>query len=212
MPAAPDRPTDDEPDPLVTAAMQGDPSALEQLLRELTPQLTKSVRIEPRWNRSLSVDDVLQVTYLEAFLRIKTLQKATRQSFAAWLKRIADNNLIDAVRGLERKKRPDANHRITQGPAGQSSRTLLLAVAGDQQTAGGQAAMAEQVENLHRAIARLPKSYREVVQSYELDERPIEEIAENLGRSTAAVYMLRSRALDRLRELLAPDRNPEDAR
>ena len=145
---------------------------------------------------------MLQVTFLEAFLRIRSLEHATLAAFRAWLHRIAEHNLLDAVRSLARDKRPDAHHRITQGAAGESSRTLLLNVAGTNGTAGGAAVLAEQIARLHAAIAELPRSYRTVVEHLDLQERPLAEVATSLQRSVGAVHMLRARAHDRLAELL----------
>lgn len=155
---------------------------------------------------SFDVEDVLQVTCLEVFLRIGSLERRTVAGFRSWLGRIAQNNLRDAVRALERDKRPAANRRITKGAGGESARTLLLAVAGDHATAGSRAALEEEVGRLREALHRLPKSYRAVVQRMDLDELPMAEVADELGRSRGAVHMLRSRAYDRLRELLRDPR------
>ena len=66
-------------------------------------------------------------------------------------------------------------------------------------------ALAEEVVRMRAAIARLPKSYRVVVEEMDLAEVPVQEMAARLGKSAGAVHMLRSRAHDRLRELLARD-------
>jgi RNA polymerase sigma factor (sigma-70 family) len=52
------------------------------------------------------------------------------------------------------------------------------------------------------ALAKLPAPYAEVVRLHDLEGRPATEIAALLKRSPGAVYMLRARAMDRLRELL----------
>jgi DNA-directed RNA polymerase specialized sigma24 family protein len=58
--------------------------------------------------------DVMQITYLEAFLQISTFRLEQAGSFEAWLRRIAENNLRDAVRGLERQKQMPPSKRIEQ--------------------------------------------------------------------------------------------------
>ena len=55
---------------------------------------------------------------------------------------------------------------------------------------------------LKAAIDQLPKDYRRVVQLYDLDGLAAAEVARQMDRSDGAVYMLRARAVDRLRELL----------
>jgi len=112
-------------DDLVARAVAGDATALEALLRDAAPALRGGIVVDPRFRRSFDADDVLQVTFVEAFLRIRSLQLATPVAFGAWLRRIAENNLADAVRACTRRKRDDAG-RITRGPAGESSHTLIL--------------------------------------------------------------------------------------
>jgi len=186
----------------VELALAGDAAALELLLREATPSLRAGLTIDARFRRSLDIDDVLQVTFLEAYLRIRSLEQRTLAGFRAWLSRIAEHNLADAVRSLQRGKRPDARHRVTHGGNGESARTLLLAVADAATTAGAAADRAEEIARLHRAIAELPASYRAVIEQVDLAERPVAEVAAGLQRSEGAVHMLRARARARLQELL----------
>ncbi len=186
----------------IARAAEGEKEELELLLRQLEPELRAGLTIPARWQRSLDPDDVLQVSYLETFLRIGTLRDRTPSGLRAWMRRLVQNNLTDAIRGLERDKRPDSKRRVTSGQSGQSARTLLGLIAADASTAGLRASLKEQVSNLQDAIRRLPPSYRSVVQSVDLEERSVAEVAEELGRSPGAVHLLRSRAHDRLAELL----------
>ena len=210
-PTRPDAPTDtprDAPmdpaaDPLVAAAVAGDARALEELLATHGPRVRAGLSIGRERRRDLDADDVMQVTYLEAYLRIRGLRTPTAAAFVRWLERIAHNNLTDAIRALSRARRPDARERVTQGEGGESSRTLLERLAVSGTTAGGLAQAAEAREIVRACIARLPASYREVLEACDLEERPVAEVARERGTSPGAVHMLRSRAQDRLRELLA---------
>ena len=186
----------------IEQAVAGDKAALEALLLDVMPQLRATLAVGDGWNRAFDVEDILQVTSLEAFLRIGSLEQRTSGGFVTWLRRIAENNLRDAVRGLEAAKRPQASDRRTQGVSGESSRTLLAAVAGEQATAGGRVALDEELARMEAAIATLPRSYREVLRAVELAERPVAEVASSMDRSEGAVHMLRSRARARLREIL----------
>jgi len=194
--------THEEPidDAAVERAVAGDRDELERLLRLCEPGVRASIRIAPLWRRSLDADDVVQVSFLEAFLRIGTLRDATARGLRAWLERIVEHNLVDAIRGLERDKRPDPRHRETHGPRGESARTLLARMSA---TGGVEPAeLEDEVAHLHAAIERLPPSYRAVVRALDIEERDAAEVAEELGRSRGAVHLLRSRAHDRLAELL----------
>ena len=186
----------------IRRAVAGDRGDLEDLLRLLEPHLRGSLSIPARWRRSLDADDVLQVSFLEAFLRIGSLRDHSPSGLLAWVRRLVQNNLTDAIRGLERDKRPDPRRRVTQGVEGQSARTLLGSVAGEQATAGAQASLKEQLDRLQEAIRGLPESYRRVVQAMDLEEVSVAEVAQRMGRSRGAVHLLRSRAHERLSELL----------
>ena len=55
---------------------------------------------------------------------------------------------------------------------------------------------------LDECLNRLPPDYQLVLRHYDLEGRPVSEVAGALERSPGAVFMLRARAHDRLRELL----------
>ena len=54
----------------IARAVHGDSEELEKVLRALEPELRAGISIQPLWSRSLDADDVLQVSFMEAFLRI----------------------------------------------------------------------------------------------------------------------------------------------
>lgn len=198
----------ESPDPAVLAAVAGDSDALEVLLREAGPHLARRIRIAPKWSRSLSVEDVVQVTFLEAYLRVGALRNQTRGGFVAWLETIANSSVAEAIRFLERDKRPDSGRRLTVGAEGQSSRTLLANLALDEAGAATRAGEREQVRLLAAAVEELPESYRRVIRALDLDERDLDDVAEELGRSKGALHMLRARAHDRLREIMTHRMDP----
>ena len=103
--------TDDE---LLGKAVDGDVDALSTLLERSGPQLQDRFegKISAQWQAALDVTDVLQTTYLEAFLRIRQFNPNGMRSFAAWLDQIADNNLRDLIKSLVRAKRPDPRRRV----------------------------------------------------------------------------------------------------
>ena len=68
---------DESEDQRVVRAAQGDGDALEELLREVGSQVATGLSIDPRWRVSFEREDVMQVSYLEAYLRIKALRSRT---------------------------------------------------------------------------------------------------------------------------------------
>lgn len=202
-PAAPQRMEEAPEDQRVVRAVERDGDALEELLREFGPPVEAAILIDRRWRSSLDSEDVMQVTYLEAYLRVATLRSRTAEGFRLWLARIAENNLRDALRALQRDKRPDGGgrRRATRG-GGTSAQTLMGSLLDTDPTAGSVAAARDAESRLREAIERLPVSYRHVVEEVDLAERPVAEVAAEWEKSAGAIHMLRSRAHDRLREFL----------
>jgi len=191
-------------DHLVVRAIDGDEDALSSLLGEIGPQVGRKLSIGRTWQAALDVSDVMQVTYLEAFLRIGNLEASTVAQFAAWLERIAQNNLNDAIKGLQRQKRPNPRRQVQLVPRDDSYVSLLETVGWTSTTPSRDAATDEARQLVRDALERLPEVYRQVVELYDLQGRSPSEIAEAMGRSVGATHMLRARAHDRLGEILGP--------
>lgn len=187
---------------LVSRAVRGDADALTELLRTHGPRVRRSLRIASIWRALIEVDDVMQVTYLEAFLRIGQLVARTPAGFRTWLTRLATNNLTDAIRQLERQKRLNPRNQVHPLSADESVTALLGSLGATTTTVGGELVKREDHADLERALERLPETYRRVVRLVDLDGCPALDAAQQLGKSPGAIYMLRARAHDRLRELL----------
>ena len=189
-------------DELLAKAIERDTTALSELLERHGPQVRHALRIDRKWQSLLSTEDVMQVTYFEAYLQIDRFSPRGEGSFRAWLRRIAENNLRDAIKELERGKRRPPGKRIKAVPGEDSSIALLERLGGSTTAPIGRAARHEIKEFLEDAIGRLPEDYQTVIRLYDLEGRCVTEAASSMGRSKGAVYMLRARAHDRLREAL----------
>jgi len=182
-------------------AVGGDKDALGELLASIGPDVEAALYISPTWGGLLETADVMQVTYLEAFLQIRKFDPARADAFPTWLRRMAENNLRDAIRGLEAKKNPSPRMQL-EAYGGNSSLALFDVLTAGTGTPSRAVRGEETAERVRQAVGLLPPDYQRTIQLYDLDGRPVQEVAEALGRSTGAVYMLRMRAHDRLRELL----------
>ncbi len=193
-------------DALVGRAIAGDGDALSELLEHCSPILFRHLqnKIGDQWRGILEADDVIQVTYLEAFLRVEQLVAPNLRAFLGWLTRIADNNLLDAIRGLECEKRLPPTMRL-QGTTQDSMVSLLDVIGVTSTTPSRGAARGETRELLEEALTRLPPDYATVIRLYDLQRMSAPEIAQQLGKSRANVHMLRSRGIAWLRELLGSD-------
>jgi RNA polymerase sigma-70 factor (ECF subfamily) len=192
------------PDAILDKAMAGDEAALSELLRQAAPELRASLagKIGKHWQSMLEPDDVLQVTFLEAFLRIRDFKPTGPGSHIAWLRRIAENNLRDAIRGLEADKRPSPRKRLHSPTAEQSFVALVEVLGVNTTTPSRDAAKGEAVGAMMHALRALPADYQKVIRLYDLEGLAAQEVATELGRSLGAMFMLRARAHDRLKDEL----------
>ena len=194
---------------LVTRAKGGDQDALTELLKVFGTMVRDRLKgkIGPQWRASLEEDDVMQVTYLEAFQLIEQFNPRGNGSFMAWMVQVAENNLRDAIRGLEAAKRPNPRRRVqVSGTSTRDSFVALVDLLGtDHATPSRVAAMDEAAEYIEAALSRLPPDYERVVRLYDLEGLSAAEVASQLGRSPGAIYMLRARAHDRLKNQLGSE-------
>lgn len=196
----------DEPTPLkslVSRAVGGDAEAVSALLERFGPEIEERLQISRKWRAVLEPGDVMQVTYLEAFMQIGRFRPEQYESFPGWLRRIAENNLRDAIRGLERQKQPQPHMRVEAAVgAAESFVHLYETLAATSTTPSRVFGKADTKRLLEESINQLPPDYAKTIRMYDLDGRPISEICEAMGRSAGAVHMLRARAHERLCELL----------
>ena len=187
---------------LVDRAVAGDDDALSRLLALHGPEVERSLSIGREWRAVLEPSDVMQVTYLEAFLEIGRYDPTRSEPFRSWLQRIAENNLRDAIRGLQRQKRPQPRNRVQIDAVDDPSTRLLEALGTGNSTPSRHLARNERQARLEAVLAAIPEDYSQAVRFYDLQALPIAEVALRMKRSPGAIHMLRARAHDRLRDAL----------
>jgi RNA polymerase sigma-70 factor, ECF subfamily len=188
-------------------AIEGDHEAIASLLAEAGAQARGwlGAQIPRRWRALLSADDVLQESYSEAFVKIRAFVPRRQTPFQAWFATIVRRNLLDAIRMLDAEKRAGRRQRSGSESNGGSADMLADLLSTSTRTSPSRAAArAEFHDLLQRALADLPDPARQLVQMYDLEERPVTEVAAALGCTSGAVYVRRGRIHRRLRELLGP--------
>jgi RNA polymerase sigma factor (sigma-70 family) len=156
-------------------------------------------KIGPQWSAWLTPDDVVQDTLIDAFRRINSFVPADEHALDAWLYRIAEHKVIDAVRWLS--ARPDLSRRLQHGP--DPSVTLLHSLFAASASAPSLSLRAEEAASaVKTALTCLPDEYRFVIEEFDLAGRSMDAVAQSLNRTRGAAYLLRKRALERLREVL----------
>lgn len=192
-------------DDLLKAALRGDRDGLAELLRRCAAPLRArvSVQIDAIWRASIDEDDLLQVTFIEAFEGVEAARPAGVGAFVRWLERMAENNLRDAIRGLSAAKRAHPARRIESGgQRDEACLDLLESLGAHSHTPSRAAAAREAAAWLTSVLADLPEDYRRAVELLDIEQKSPAEAAAALNRSTGAVHMLRARAHERLRTML----------
>lgn len=186
---------------LLLRAQSGDKNALSELLLRHGPSIRSGLKINPKWRSVLDPEDVMQVTYFEAFERIAHLKEGAR-SFPAWLQRIAENNLRDAIAWLQREKRPQPERRVRKAEDHDPLAWLYDLISGGGGSPSRHAMGNETLKLLEEEIDKLPRDYGEVLRDVFLEGRSVADVADRMGKTPGAVHLLRIRAVERLRARL----------
>ncbi len=192
-------PTIDEQ--LLLRAKTGDKNALSDLLLRHGPPIRSGLTINPKWRSVLDADDIMQITYFEAFGQIAHF-KGAADSFPGWLQRIAENNLRDAIDWLQREKRPQPEQRVTKSEQHDPLAWLFDLISGGAGSPSRHAMGNETLKLIEDEIDNLPRDYAEVMKGIFLEGRPVADVADQMGKTTGAVHLLRIRAIERLRARL----------
>ena len=176
---------------LLRRARQGSSDALGALLDSCAPRLLALIRLRlgPRLRAELESRDVLQATLVKALTHFEGFAGADRVSLAAWLARIAENEIRDQA-DFHARQRRDAACRTSL-----DDESAVLRVTADVRSATSRIALDEGLARLEQALERLPPEQREVIVLRRLHELEFREIGERMGRSPDACRMLFARAM-----------------
>jgi RNA polymerase sigma-70 factor (ECF subfamily) len=144
---------------------------------------------------------MLQETFHSAFATIGDLRSKDEAAFIAWLRAIAKNRMLDALRRHKRKRRGGDRKQVAAHSSTDSMLGLFDMLA-DDSTPLRRASRDEALACMNVALAGLPDDYREVVRLRFFEDRSYKEVADAMGRSEGAVHGLITRAKERLRDLL----------
>ncbi len=182
---------------LIQRARGGDEAALGKILENHRGWLRIAAERELDGNLVARIDasDIVQQTLLSACHRIRQFQGATTAEFVAWLGKIQEHNIQDAVRQhVMAQKRSAVREQSLDDPAGvadSAGSTPSQHFIRDEQSAG-----------LNRALQSLPDDQREAVRLRHLEGWSLAQLAEHFGRSNDAVASLLKRGLENLRSRL----------
>jgi RNA polymerase sigma-70 factor (ECF subfamily) len=179
---------------LLNRARQGDTQALGQLLHSLRPYVRFLVRAVRRGRLPSRLDDsdLIQDALVEVHRHFARFQGQTLSELLTWLRPIVVRAAGHTLRGHLGTAQRDA----AREQAGED----LAAFLDEGSSPSGQAIHHEETLRLAEGLGRLPEDMQQVLLGRHTDGLSHAELAERLGRSEAAVRVLYTRALRRLRE------------
>ncbi len=162
--------------------LQGDPHALEELVRTYSDGLTRYAYLYVR--DFATAEDIMEESFAALILKRKQLPDILR--FKAYLYKTARNKCIDFLRSKKRKELPLSDYAD--------------ALFSEEAELSAQKRMRD--EKVFGCLGKLPKDYRDVLYFAYFDGYKIAEICRMTGRSRKKVYNLLARAKIALKEIL----------
>lgn len=185
---------------LLDAARAGNAQALGRLLDQFRPQFNEwaARQIRGRIRRRLDESDLAQQTCLQAVGQFEQFQGKDVEQFLAWLKRIHERNVIDAIRFHHQ-----AGQRAVSRESSHAGRPPSVAARGT--SASQRLVRGEQRLGVAVALAQLPDDQRRAIELRFQQHYSLSQLAEELERSEEAVAGLLKRGLKKVRLLLGDD-------
>lgn len=188
-----------DPAELIRRARLGDEVALGALLDAQRDHLRALADrgLPPRLKARIDASDIVQQTCLSVFRQIDQFQGDDLSQFAAWLRKMHERNIRNAVRDqLQTGKRGDAREEVFEDDG----------MAAADQVSPSQHAMRREIdEQVRRAMALLPDDERRVLTLRFVDGLTLVQISESLQISKDAVVWLMQKGMRRMRPWLPPD-------
>ena len=173
------------------------------LARAATLRSYVAAKIPRSLSTLLTVDDVLQETWVAAFRHIRSFVPNGPGSMDRWLTMIANRKLIDGLRRAQTWNRQGTRLPVVRAPEQTASMFSRLAlVAAPLRTPSGEVSMREAADAVQIALGGLREDQRSVIRMRYLDGMSLKQIADRLGRSSGAVSALLFRGLRDLRTRL----------
>ncbi len=192
---------------LLQAAKDGSRSAADRLFARFMDPVTQivSLRLGKRRADLLpDVEDIVQETLMDALRSLRGFHDRGDKAFLHWLVRLAEHNVLDALKRQRALKRGEGRRRSITAIS--SSFLLKSGLAGKPPTPGSLAQRQELAERLESALLGLSERDRNVILLSRVCGRPFKDIAEELGLgSESNARSTCSRALAKLSKALGLD-------
>jgi RNA polymerase sigma-70 factor (ECF subfamily) len=177
-----------------------DPQRLEQFrpYLQLLARMTWDKRLQPKLDSS----DLVQQALLQAQQALEQFRGETHAELAAWLRKILASVLAHATRDLGRDKRDPRRECSLEQLVEESSRRLAGGLAGDDTGPVQKAESHERAQRVADAVEQLDEAQRDAIVLHFWQGYSVQEVAQHLDRSPAAVAGLLHRGIKKLKASL----------
>jgi RNA polymerase sigma-70 factor, ECF subfamily len=199
---------------LLARLREGDRDVLGELFGLHRPRLWRMVRfrMDRRLLARMDPDDVLQEAFLAGTRRIDNFLSQPEASLFVWLRLIVMQTLCDLHRHHVGAQMRDARRDVPIEHLADGSRTsvcLATLLAGTMTSPSQAAAALELTGRLQKAIETMTDVDQEIIALRHFEDLTNLETSEVLGLTPQAASNRYLRAIARLKEILAPFRDPK---
>ncbi|QDV88553.1 sigma-70 family RNA polymerase sigma factor [Planctomycetes bacterium TBK1r] len=192
---------------LIAQARAGDNSALGNVLESFQAylKLLARLRLNHQLRGKVSPSDVVQETFLSAKKAFGQFRGQSERELMAWLRSILATEIAGQARYYTRDRRDIAREKRLREELDQTSAGLSRGVVDPGASPIAIAAKRESEVMVADALSQLCDDHREVIIRHNFQYQTFPEVAQAMGRSTAAVKSLWVRALANMRRAIDGD-------
>jgi RNA polymerase sigma-70 factor (ECF subfamily) len=193
---------------LLQQAAAGDARAASVLLAPHRERLRRMVelRLHRRLRGRIDAEDIIQETFLEAVRRLPDYLARPDMSFPVWLRFLAGQQLVDAMRHHLGMQKRDARLEVSlyRGPMPEASSASLASLLLGRMTTPSQAAVRIETQlQVQELLNNMDPVDREVLVLRHFEHLNNNEVAELLGLSKSAASKRYVVALKRLGQIMS---------
>jgi RNA polymerase sigma-70 factor (ECF subfamily) len=188
---------------LVAGSRLGDAKASESLIATYRPylRLLAGRRLPKLLAKRADGSDIVQQTLLDAVRGLPEFRGQTEAEFTAWMVRLLERNLLQSAR-LNMAAMRDVRRETPEHAPDGSAQLVWHGVGSDGTSPQNSVFRGEAAFHLAEALEQLPDQQRRAVELRYLEQLPLDVIARELEKTTAAVAGLIARGVEALRRLL----------
>lgn len=199
---------DEQIEALVRRAAAGDDQAVSALLAPFRDRLRRmaELRLDRRLRGRVDADDIVQETLMEAVKRLPDYVQKPDMSFPVWLRFLAGQKLVDAMRHHLGVHKRDAGLEVSlyRGPMPEASSASLASMLLGRLTTPSAAAMRIETQlQVQEILNGMDPIDREVLVLRHFEHLNNNEVAELLGIRKSAASKRYITALKRLGQIMS---------